>query len=101
MKKRLFKSSTDKQVMGVCGGLGEYLNLDPTILRVLFLVLFFMGSVGFWFYIILGLVLPYDYQVDGYVQKRTNSAPSQTNRFTKNERKDVTPNLKEDDWSDF
>lgn len=101
MKKRLYKSSTDKQVMGVCGGLGEYLNLDPTILRVLFLVLLFMGSVGFWFYIILGLVLPYDYQVDGHVQKRTNQSQGQTNRFIKDERKDVTPDVKEDDWSDF
>jgi len=100
-KKRLYKSSTDKHIMGVCGGLGEYLNLDPTILRVVLLILFFMGGVGFWFYIIIGILLPYDYQVDGYVQKRSTKSESVMNRFAKDQRKDVTPTTKEDDWSDF
>ena len=37
--KNLKKSTTNKKIMGVCGGLGEYLNLDPTVVRLLAVLL--------------------------------------------------------------
>ena len=37
--KRLYKSSTNRVLCGVCGGIGEYLNIDPTIIRLLCLLL--------------------------------------------------------------
>lgn len=97
-KKRMYKSSTDKQVMGVCGGLGEYLNLDPTLIRVLFLILLFAGSSGFWIYIIMGVVLPYDYQIDGHVQRKPENTRFES---MKSERKDITPEDSEGNWGDF
>ncbi len=57
MPKRLVKS-VDKKLFGVCGGLGAYLDIDPTVVRILFLVAFlFLGS-GFFLYLILALVMP-------------------------------------------
>lgn len=101
MKQKLFKSSTDKRIMGVCGGLGEYFNIDPTIIRVIVLFLFFYYSVGFWIYLAMGIVLPYDYQVKSTQGKRIS--PLFMNNIKRNEshnRKDVTPES-DDRWSDF
>ncbi|XJS10342.1 PspC domain-containing protein [Aerococcaceae bacterium WGS1372] len=97
-QKKLYKSSTDKQIMGVCGGLAEFFNIDSTIVRVIFFVLLMAGSSGFWLYFILGFILPYDYQV--------NSGKITSNPFTRhttnknNNVKDVTPE-DNDSWDDF
>ena len=56
--KRLMRSSTDKKIAGVCGGLAEYFDLDPTLVRVLWLLLLFFAGTGFLAYVILWLVLP-------------------------------------------
>lgn len=115
--KRLYKSSTDKQIMGVCGGIAEYFNVDPTIVRVLVALSIFVFSIGFWPYIILGIVLPYDYQVNNiYDKPKTNKADEaggvyrnlkeksagifQFGQETSNEPKDVTPE-DSDEWADF
>ena len=58
--KKLFKSSTDKKLCGVCGGFAQYLNIDPTVLRVIWGVSILFASLGFWAYIICALVMPYD-----------------------------------------
>jgi len=58
-KKRLYLSRKDKKIMGVCGGLGDYLGVDPTIIRVLFAisVLSFYGTPIF-IYLVMGVFLP-------------------------------------------
>ncbi len=60
MERRLYRSRTDKMIAGVCGGLGEYLDVDPTLIRLLFVfaVLAGFGS-GVVLYIIMALVMPY------------------------------------------
>ena len=57
--KRLVKSSTDKKICGVCGGIGEYFNIDPTLIRLLW-VLLSMGScgTGLLIYIIAAVIIP-------------------------------------------
>lgn len=57
MQKRLVKSN-DKKLFGVCGGLGNYFDLDPTLVRVGFLIAFFMFGTGALLYIILAFVMP-------------------------------------------
>ena len=42
--KKLFLSSSDRKFMGVCGGIGEYFNVDPTAIRVLFVIGAFMSA---------------------------------------------------------
>lgn len=55
--KRLFKSRTNRVFFGVCGGLGEYFNIDPTIIRLLF-VLLGCTTTGIIVYIIAAIVIP-------------------------------------------
>lgn len=57
MAKRIYKSS-QKMLCGVCGGIAEYFNLDPTIVRVLWVVLTLAGGSGIIAYIICALVIP-------------------------------------------
>lgn len=56
--KRLTKSRTDRKLCGVCGGLAEYLNLDPTIVRLIWVLLMFAAGTGFLAYIIAALIMP-------------------------------------------
>ena len=56
--KRLLRSTTDKRIAGVCGGLAEYLNIDPTVVRIIFLVALLCGSFGFWAYLIVWIAAP-------------------------------------------
>ena len=59
MSKRFYKSS-DKKISGVCGGIADYFNWDPTIVRVLWAVLTLCtsGFPGILIYIVLALVMP-------------------------------------------
>jgi phage shock protein C len=73
-QKRLYRSKTDKQWAGVCGGLGEYLNIDSTLVRLVFVALTLMGGPGLVLYIIMWLVVPEnpeddwdEYEEDDYV----------------------------------
>src|SRR3954447_21649988 len=56
----LHRSVTDRKVAGVAGGLGRHLNIDPTILRVLLVVLCLFGGAGFVLYGVAWLVVPED-----------------------------------------
>jgi phage shock protein C len=56
--KRLYRSTTDRQVAGVCGGIAEYFGIDPTIVRILFVLATLAGGPGLIAYIILALVIP-------------------------------------------
>lgn len=57
--KKLYRSTADKKIAGVCGGLAEYFNIDPTIVRVIFVILLLPGGLpGFIPYVILWVVVP-------------------------------------------
>lgn len=55
--KKLYRSKTDKKICGVCGGLGEYLNVDPTIIRLLWLFVALTGS-GILVYFVAAIIMP-------------------------------------------
>jgi phage shock protein C len=57
---RLHRSATDRVVAGVCGGLAEYLEVDPTLVRLAFIVGTLWGGLGVLIYLILAVVLPVD-----------------------------------------
>lgn len=58
--KKLYRSTSDKKIAGVCGGLAEYFNIDATIVRVIFVILLLPGGFpGLIPYVILWLVVPY------------------------------------------
>jgi phage shock protein C len=57
--KQLYRSRDDRMVAGVCGGLGEYFNIDPTIIRLIFVFgAIVTGSGLFWAYLVLMVVVP-------------------------------------------
>lgn len=56
--KKLYRSDTNRVLAGVCGGIGEYTNIDPTVVRVLFIIFGLMSGWGILAYIILALVIP-------------------------------------------
>ena len=58
MAKKLYRSTTDKMLGGVAGGLAEYFDIDSTLVRVLFIVVVFLGGGGIIAYIILWIVVP-------------------------------------------
>jgi phage shock protein PspC (stress-responsive transcriptional regulator) len=57
--KRLYRQPKNKIIAGVCTGLGEYFDIDPVILRIAFVVAFFITmSLSFWIYIVIWIVTP-------------------------------------------
>ena len=62
MNKRLYRSMTNRKIFGVCGGLGDYFNVDPTLIRLLWLVLLFAAGSGFLAYIIAAIIMPEEAQ---------------------------------------
>ena len=57
-KKRLVRSSTDKKIGGVCGGLADYFDLDPTIIRIVWLLAILFAGTGLIAYAVLWIALP-------------------------------------------
>ncbi len=57
--KQLFRSRKERMIAGVCGGLGDYLNIDPTVVRLIFVFgAFATGTALFWAYLIMMVVVP-------------------------------------------
>jgi len=57
--KRLYRSRTNKKIAGVCGGIAEYFDIDPTVVRVIFVILLLPGGLpGIVPYLILWAVIP-------------------------------------------
>ena len=60
MQKKLYKSRDNQMICGVCGGIGEYLNIDPTLIRLL-AVLLGCTTTGIFIYIAAAIIIPYEY----------------------------------------
>lgn len=89
MAKRLYRSYTDKMIGGVCGGLGEYFDIDPVIIRILFVVAVIFGGGGILAYIILWIVIPqkpytvpkFDNESDAKIESETEPEVKSENTF--------------------
>ena len=58
MNKKLHKSNTNKMLEGVCGGIAEYFGIDPTIVRLAWVVFCALGGSGILAYIIAAIIIP-------------------------------------------
>ena len=58
MEKKLYRSNTNKKLAGVCGGVGEYFGIDPTIVRLIWVLVTLFVGFGILAYIIALLVMP-------------------------------------------
>lgn len=66
MAKRLYKVENDKKLLGVCGGIAEYLNIDPTVVRIAWVILtLLVCGTGVLIYIICAFVFPNKSEVAG------------------------------------
>ncbi|MCD6239303.1 MAG: PspC domain-containing protein [Thermotogae bacterium] len=90
MYKKLCRSRKDKKLGGVCGGIAEYLSVDPTLIRIIFIVLMITWGSGILVYLLLWLLLPecsseeakvensdytYDEKKGEWVEKARDNAP--------------------------
>lgn len=58
-EKRLYRSYNNKVLLGICGGIGEYLNVDPVVIRLLWVIFCCMGGSGVLAYIVAAIIIPY------------------------------------------
>ncbi|MBI5466779.1 MAG: PspC domain-containing protein [Candidatus Kerfeldbacteria bacterium] len=72
--RRLYRSRTNRILCGVCGGLGEYFNIDPTLVRIIFLVASLGGGFGLILYIILWIIVPEHGQEQRPLEQRAQTA---------------------------
>ena len=71
MTTKLYRSEIDKMLGGVCGGLGRYLGIDPTIVRLFFVLLTVANGVGVFIYFVLWLIVPGEDQAEGTTVEET------------------------------
>lgn len=58
MQKKLYRTNQGKVIAGVCGGIAEYLNIDPTVIRLIWALVGLMGGFGVIGYIVAALIIP-------------------------------------------
>ena len=86
MAKKLYRSTTDKMLGGVAGGLAEYFDIDSTLVRVLFIVVIFLGGGGIIAYIILWIVVPQKpYEIPKFNQGKNEPEDPGKNEFHSSE----------------
>ncbi len=56
--RKLYKSSDNAIICGVCAGIAEYFGIDPTVVRVAWVIFTCMGGAGLWAYIIAAIIMP-------------------------------------------
>ena len=87
--KKLYKSRKNKMIGGVCGGLAEYFNMDPTIVRIIAAILCILKGAGFIIYLIAVIVMPYDDEAfdedDTENLKSANIDPDEEKKSSKSE----------------
>ncbi|SRR5690554_3435051 len=98
--KKLAKSKNNAVIFGVLGGIGEYFNIDPVLLRVVVVVATFIG-VGSTvpIYLLLALVMPDDTQDSSVDSKPRASSPF--GQFNEKPKRKEAEKVQEEDWSDF
>ncbi len=65
MNKTLYKSSTEKYICGVCGGFADYFDVDPTVVRLIVVLLTLFGGPGIIIYIVAAVIMPFEDDVMG------------------------------------
>jgi len=77
--KRLYRNKSDVMIAGVCSGLGKYLDVDPTAIRLAFVLLLFVGFGGLWIYLVLWIIMPLEPEQENDIKEveleKENPAP--------------------------
>jgi len=77
MNKKLKRSRSNRVIAGVCGGVGEYFNIDPVVVRIIWVLIAFMpGGPGFLAYLVCALIIPED---DGVIYQEEDNEVNTNN----------------------
>jgi len=83
MEKRLYRSTTNKVIGGVCGGLGEYFEIDPVFVRIVAVILALATGVGLLAYIVAWIIMPKDIELPTEVAALGSSEPVKYSSWNK------------------
>ncbi len=87
--RRLYRSERDRVIAGVCGGLGEYFDVDPVLIRLIFIVIFLFGGSGIVAYIIMWVLIPTESSIkenlssEEYIRKNSDELKDKAETFAK------------------
>ncbi len=93
MEKKLYKSKENKVIAGVCGGLGEYFDIDPVIVRLLAVAFCLMGGAGIVAYIVAAIIIPEKIDSSDYTSADGESFSNQAETGGKKANKATTVTL--------
>lgn len=104
MQKKLYRSETDKMLGGVCGGIGEYFEIDPTIVRLLFVLITLSGGAGIFAYLILWIVVPTQSSVlmssDEVIDQNTKEVKEKVKKTVEGIKTEVSSDTKSEEKKD-
>jgi phage shock protein PspC (stress-responsive transcriptional regulator) len=101
MEKKLYRSETNRMLAGVCGGIGEYFNFDPTILRLLFVIFALWGGGGLLAYIVCWIVIPTESSIkktsDEVIKENSEEIKETVKKTAKGFKTEVKSDTKKDE----
>ena len=77
MKKKLYRSESDRRLAGVCGGIAEYFDIDSTLIRLAFVFFVLAAGTGLLAYIVAAIVMPNESEVEMVIQKENKKKKSE------------------------
>ena len=69
MKKKIYRSETDRKIAGVCGGIAEYFEIDATLVRLAWAILVLCAGTGIIAYLLAALIIPNESEVEMVIKK--------------------------------
>ena len=69
MKKKIYRSESDRRIAGVCGGIAEYFDIDSTLVRLAFVFLVLVAGTGILAYIVAAIIMPTESDVEMVIKK--------------------------------
>lgn len=98
-KKRLYRDPEHKTIAGVCGGLAAYFNMDPVIMRLIFVILFVANGLGLLIYIILWIAVPEARTTAQRLEMRGEAVNiDNIEKWIKKEYEEIEKNVKKMKW---
>jgi len=93
--KRLYRDKSNEMIAGVCSGIADYLDVDPTIIRLVFVLFAFLGGGGVWIYLVLWVIMPEKpVTLPEVVEVQEKAAPKEEMKEVKQEPAKKTPEKK-------
>ena len=77
MKKKIYCSESDRRIAGVCGGIGEYFDVDSTLIRLAFVFFVLAAGTGILAYVIAAIIMPNESEVEMVIKKDSKKKKSE------------------------